>query len=143
MSVFIIIDAYSTSCTFDLKGSSGIISSSDLSGNYPHCRWVIKAPRGHNIRLKFTTFQLAAVPSFHLQNWIRVFDGRSFNDMLLGAFSGTRKPFQVQSSGPFMLVALEKKEDAPTLCNFKGTFTSNITKGEIFYSFPFFFYSLV
>ena len=56
--------------------------------------------------------------------------------MLLGAFSGTRKPFQVQSSGPFMLVKLEKQGDVPTLCNFKGIFISNTTKGE------FFFYSL-
>ena len=132
MSIFIIVDVYSTPCTFDVKGSSGIISSSDLSGNYPNCSWVIKAPRDHNIRLKFTTFQLAALPSLHLQNWIRVFDGRSFNDMLLGAFSGTRKPFQVQSSGPFMLVTLEKQGDVPTLCNFKGIFISNTTKGEFF-----------
>ena len=130
MSIFIIIDAYSTPCAFDLKGSSGIISSSDLSGNYPYCRWVIKAPHGHNIRLKFITFQLAALPSLRLQNWIRVFDGRRSNDTLLGAFSGTRKPFQVQSSGPFMLVTLEKQGAVPTLCNFKGMFISNTTKGE-------------
>ena len=132
MSIFLITETHSTPCTFDVKGSSGIISSSDISGtDSPYCSWVITAPRGHNIRLKFTTFQLAALPSLQLQNWIRVFDGKSFNDMLLGSFSGTRKPFQVQSSGPYMLVMLERQKYVPSLCNFKGIFTSNITKGEL------------
>lgn len=117
----------SAPCLFTLNGTSGLISS-DPAGNYKYCIWVITAPRGHNIRLNFTIFQLSDSISLG-QNRINIYDGRGEDNALLGTFSGTRQPFVAQTRGRFMLVKLIK-ERIPSLCNFMAVYTSSTKKGE-------------
>ena len=117
----------SAPCLLTLKDSSGVISSESSAKNKV-CRWVIAALSQHHIKLKFTIFQLSDSHEFG-RNLIQVYDGRTKNKKSLGVFTGTRRPFNIQSSGQFMVIKLTKKF-ATSLCNFKGVYTSNTTKGE-------------
>lgn len=50
----------SSSCTFELTGSSGTIKSPLYPNSYPHlsdCRWKIVTPAGTKIRLLFALFE--------------------------------------------------------------------------------------
>ena len=62
---------------------------------------------------------------------MQIYDGRNTNSTLLGAFTGTKRPFIMQSSGRFMLVKLLKQDNLPSLCNFKGIYTFGKTKGKV------------
>lgn len=126
--IYLIIDVHSAPCFTALNGSNGLISS-DSSGNYQYCTWIITVPLHHNIRLNFTTFQLSDSKQFG-QNLIKAFDGREEDNALLGIFTGTRPPFTVQTSGRFMLVKLTRRRSR-SLCNFRGVYTSTTTKGNI------------
>ena len=119
----------STPCTFEVKGSSGNISSDSL-GKYKVCSWSISAPRGYKLRLNFTIFQLSDIPAFETRSWIHVYDGKSTNAPLLGVYTGTRKPFIVQSSGSFLLVKLSVNDNELTSRTFRGVFISSTTTGE-------------
>ena len=117
-----------TPCYFTVTGPSGLISS-DLSQYYSYCSWVITAPLNHSIKLRFTTFELSV--DQRTQYRIHVYDGRRTYTDLLGVFSGTRRPFTVQSSGRFMLVTLIKRYAASFVCNFEAVYTSSTAKGEL------------
>ena len=127
--IFFYLGVDSTSCDLNITGSDGAVIS-DSSDNYKVCRWIIAAPRGNKVRLKFIRFQLSDLPSFQWQSWIRVYDGKSTNDTLLGIYSGTRRPFTVQSSGRYLLVKLTTQNEK-TMRYFKGVFTSATTIGEL------------
>ena len=116
-------DVESTSCNIQINGTVGNISS-ESSG----ISWVITAPRDHHIRLRFTTFQLSFI--WWVEYRVQIYDGRYTNATSLGVFTGTRRPFTVQSSGQFMSIKLIKKKETSFLCNVKGVFTCNKTKGE-------------
>lgn len=62
---------------------------------------------------------------------MQIYDGRTTNDTLLGAFTGTKRPFVVLSSGRFTLVKLLKQDKLLSLCNFKGVYTFGTTKGKV------------
>ena len=113
-------------CLFSVNGSSGFISSSGTK-NYKHCTWIITAPSNHTVKLKFMIFRLSH-DSWN-QARIQVHDGKRKSDTILGIFSGERQPFIIQTSGRFMLVALQKYYPF-THCNFKGTYYTNPKKGE-------------
>ena len=115
----------SAPCSFAVNGSSGLISSSS-SEKYFNCTWIITVPSNHTVKLNFTIFQLSAEWS---KAEIKVFDGRSTSDTLLGIFTGAKRPFIVQSSDRFMLIKLEKSS-AISLSYFKSAFFSSSTKGE-------------
>ena len=113
-------------CLFSVNGSSGFISSSGTK-NYKHCNWIITAPSNHTVKLKFMIFRLYNNP-WHGQSRIQVHDGKRKNDTILGIFSGARRPFIIQTSGRFMIVALQK-DSLTTPCNFKGTYYTSQKKG--------------
>ena len=113
-------------CLFSVNGSSGFISSSGTK-NYKHCSWIITAPSNHSVKLKFKIFSLSNDPQFG-QARIEVHDGKRKNDTILGIFSGARRPFIIQTSGRFMMVALQK-DSLFTPCNFKGTYYTSQKKG--------------
>ena len=113
-------------CLFSVNGSSGFISSSGTK-NYKHCSWIITAPSNHSVKLKFKIFSLSNDPRFG-QARIEVHDGKRKNDTILGIFSGARRPFIIQTSGRFMMVALQK-DSLFTPCNFKGTYYTSQKKG--------------
>ncbi|XP_049840781.1 cubilin-like [Schistocerca gregaria] len=52
---------YDTVCNLDLRGFHGVIESPNFPEMYPNsldCTWNIKAPRGHNVSLAFSHFEL-------------------------------------------------------------------------------------
>ena len=113
-------------CLFSINGSSGFISSSGTK-NYNECTWIITAPSNHTVKLKFMIFSLSNDPRWN-QTSIQVHDGKRKNDTILGIFSGARRPFIIQTSGRFMMVALQK-DFLSTPCNFKGTYYTSQKKG--------------
>ena len=113
-------------CLFSVNGSSGFISSNGTK-NYKRCSWIITAPSNHSVKLKFKIFSLSNNPRFG-QARIEVHDGKRKNDTILGIFSGARRPFIIQTSGRFMMVALQK-DSLSTPCNFKGTYYTSQKKG--------------
>ncbi len=123
-------DVCSVTCEFDVK-SSGEFISCDSSENCHTSTWNITAPLNHHIRLKFATFQLSDSSKYG-KNWIQIYDGRNTNNTMLGAFTGTRRPFVIQSSDRFMLVKLTKQDDLYSLCNFKSVYTFGTSKGKFF-----------
>ena len=115
-------------CFYDVGSSNGVISSS-ATKNYSmyDCTWIITAPSNHTVKLTFTIFNL-------LDYWtrceIKVFDGKSKNDTLLGIFSGSRRPFIVQTSGQFMMLTFKRYHES-AFFNFKGVYFSTSIKGEL------------
>ena len=129
--VLLFTDVYSEPCFFTLNNSNGIISS-DPTGNYSSCSWVVTAPLHHNILLNFTIFHLPASP-VNGKCYVQVYDGRDISETLLGNFTGRRGPFPVQSSGRYMLIKLIKKRNAqPSNCNFTAVYFSSTSIGELF-----------
>lgn len=131
IEAFTLIDVFSI-CDFDVQGDSGDLIGSEFESS-EYCRvssWVITAPLYHTIRLKFTTFQLSDLQEYG-QNWIHIYDGRNTNNTLLGAFTGARRPFIIQSSGRFMLLKLMKQSWLRNyLSDFKAVYTFDTAKGK-------------
>lgn len=110
-------------------------SFSDGSGNYPHnadCRWLIQPPNASSITLSFRSFQLLGGDS------VIVYDGSTTSAPRLGAFSGSRLPPNLTSTGGSMLVRFvsNASENAagfeasytavvPTFCGGTQLLTSN------------------
>ena len=122
-------DVHADPCFYDVGSSNGVISSS-ATKNYSmyDCTWIITAPSNHTVKLTFTIFNL-------LDYWtrceIKVFDGKSKNDTLLGIFSGSRRPFIVQTSGQFMMLTFKRYHES-AFFNFKGVYFSTSIKGELY-----------
>ena len=119
-------------CFYDVGSSNGVISSS-ANKNYSmyHCTWIITAPSNHTVKLKFTIFNLLDLYPRIYRSEIKVFDGKRKNDTLLGIFSGSRRPFIVQTSGQFMMLTFKRYHEL-ALFNFKGVCSSTSIKGELY-----------
>ena len=124
-------DVHAKTCFYDVGSSNGVISSS-ITKNYSmyKCTWIITAPSNHTVKLTFTVFNLDDYsPTFRSE--IKVFDGKSKNDTLLGIFSGSRRPFIVQTSGQFMMVTF-KRYHLLGFFSFKAVYFSTSIKGELY-----------
>ena len=123
-------DVHANPCFYDVGSSNGVISSS-ITKNYSmyNCKWIITAPSNHTVKLTFTIFNLDDYSST-FRSEIKVFDGKSKNDTLLGIFSGSRRPFIVQTSGQFMMVTFKRYHEE-AFFNFKGVYSSSSIKGEL------------
>ena len=119
-------------CFYDVGSSNGVISSS-VNKNYSmyDCTWIITAPSNHTVKLKFTIFNLLDLYPRIYRSEIKVFDGKRKNDTLLGIFSGSRRPFIVQTSGQFMMLTFKRYHEL-ALFNFKGVCSSTSIKGELY-----------
>ena len=96
-----------------------------------NCTWIITAPSSnHTVKLTFTRFNLFDYLTI-LRSEIKVFDGRSKNDTLLGIFSGSRRPFIVQTSGQFMMLTF-KRYHKLGFFSFEGVYSSTSIKGELY-----------
>ena len=124
-------DVHANPCFYDVGSSNGVISSS-ANKNYSmyDCTWIITAPSNHTVKLTFTIFNLEHFSST-FRSEIEVFDGKSKNDTLLGIFSGSRRPFIVQTSGQFMMLTFKRYHEL-ALFNFKGVCSSTSIKGELY-----------
>ena len=124
-------DVHANPCFYDVGSSNGVISSS-ITKNYSmyNCTWIITAPSNHTVKLTFTIFNLFDYLTIY-RSEIKVFDGKSKNDTLLGIFSGSRRPFIVQTSGQFMMVNFKRYHER-TFFNFKGVYSSSSIRGELY-----------
>ena len=122
-------DVHANPCFYDVGSSNGVISSS-AHKNYSmyDCTWIITAPSNHTVKLTFTIFNLFDYSTI-LRSEIKVFDGKSKNDTLLGIFSGSRRPFIVQTSGQFMMLTFKRYHELGFF-NFEGVYSSTSIKGE-------------
>ena len=124
-------DVHADPCFYDVGSSDGVISSS-ITKNYSmyNCTWNITAPSNHTVKLTFTIFNLLDYSST-FRSEIKVFDGKSKNDTLLGTFSGSRRPFIVQTSGQFMMLTFKRYNEFAYF-NFEGVYSSTSIKGELY-----------
>ena len=124
-------DVHADPCFYDVGSSNGVISSS-ATKNYSmyNCTWIITAPSNHTVKLTFTKFNLFDHWTIY-RSEIKVFDGKSKNDTLLGIFSGSRRPFMVQTSGQFMMLTFKRYHES-AFFNFKGVYFSTSIKGELY-----------
>ena len=124
-------DVHTNPCFYDVGSSNGVISSS-ITKNYSmyNCTWIITAPSNHTVKLTFTVFNLDDYsPTFRSE--IKVFDGKSKNETLLGIFSGSRRPFLVQTSGQFMVLTFTRYHEFAYFI-FEGVYSSTSIKGELY-----------
>ena len=124
-------DVHANPCFYNVGSSNGVISSS-FTKNYSmyNCTWIITAPSNHTVKLTFTIFNLFDYLTIY-RSEIKVFDGKSKNDTLLGIFSGSRRPFIVQTSGQFMMVTFTSYHEE-AFFNFRGVYSSSSIKGELY-----------
>ena len=109
-------------CLFSVNGPNGSISCRGAN-YYGHCTWIITVPSNHTVKLKFTIFRLPNNPIWG-QSKIQIRDGKKKSDIVLGTFTGARKPFIIQTSGRFMVLTLQKQYFFSP-CTFKGTYISS------------------
>ena len=95
------------------------------------CTWIIRAPSNHTMKLNFTIFNLRGYGANTYRSEIEVYDGKSKNDTLLGIFSGSRRPFIVQTSGQFMMLTFKRYHEL-AFFNIKGVYSSSSIKGELY-----------
>ena len=128
--MYLFSDVHADPCFYALDSSNGVISSS-ITKNYSmyNCTWIITAPSNHTVKLTFTTFNL--LDYWIYRSEIKVFDGKSKNDTLLGIFSGSRRPFIVQTSGQFMMLTFKRYHELGFF-NFEGVYSSTSIKGELY-----------
>ena len=123
-------DLHAKPCFNYVGSSNGVISSSITKTDSMYdCTWIITAPSNHTVKLTFTTFNL--FDYWIYKSEIKVFDGKSKNDTLLGIFSGSRRPFIVQTSGQFMMVTFKRYHEFGFF-NFEGVYSSTSIKGELY-----------
>jgi cubilin len=82
--------------------TSGTLTDNSCDGNYANnadCRKLIQVPDADYINLIFTEFSMDQG-----NDYVRIYDGPSTGDLLLGEFTGTSLPDVVTSSGGSMLV---------------------------------------
>ena len=125
-------DVHANPCFYDVGSSNGVISSS-ITKNYSmyNCTWIITAPSNHTIKLNFTIFNLRGYGAKTYRSEIEVYDGKSKNDTLVGIFSGSKRPFIVQTSSQFMMVNFKRYHEW-AFFNFKGVYSSSSIKGELY-----------
>ena len=126
-------DVHADPCFYDVGSSNGVISSSTTK-NYSmyNCTWIITAPSNHTVKLTFTIFNLRGYGEKTYRSEIEVYDGKSKNDTLLGIFSGSRRPFIVQTSGQFMMLTFKRYHEL-AFFNFKGVYFSTSIKVSYMY----------
>ena len=128
--MYLFLDVHADPCFYALGSSNGVVSSS-ITNNYSmyNCTWIITAESNHTVKLTFTTFNLFDYWIYRSE--IKVFDGKSKNDTLLGIFSGSRRQFVVQTSGKFMMLTFKRYHELGFF-NFEGVYSSTSIKGELY-----------
>ena len=114
-------------CSYQFQGNSGDLRSPNFPLSYPNnidCDWIIHVDVGEQIQLRFNVFSLEERPN---TDYVRVFDGSSQTDVLLGEFFGYNGVgVKLQSTGNRMYVIMHS-DAHNTEKGFSGTFQK---KGE-------------
>ncbi|MGM0613445.1 MAG: C10 family peptidase [Bacteroidota bacterium] len=104
--------------------ASGTIDDGSGASNYNNdsdCRWLIDPGSTGNISLSFSTFDTEDG-----YDYVKVYDGNSTSDPLLGEFCGSSLPPVVNSSGNQMLVRFTS-DYSNTAAGFSASYTSGST----------------
>lgn len=129
------ISSTEASCTNEtLTNMSGSVSDNSGSANYTNnmtCSKLIQPSGAKSITLNFISFNTESGYDF-----VRIYDGTTTNSPLLGEFSGSSLPPEINSSGGNMLITFitDARIVAP---GWSATYSSNTTSGctdEIFNS---------
>uniref|UniRef100_UPI00398F64EE cubilin n=1 Tax=Pristiophorus japonicus TaxID=55135 RepID=UPI00398F64EE len=95
-----------TECGGIQTGENGFISSPNYPSQYnplTHCAWLLEAPEGHTITLKFIYFDLEA----HLTcGWdsVTIMNGGSFSSSIIGQYCGTTSPETIKSGSSKLFI---------------------------------------
>lgn len=125
-----------TECGRQLTESTGTLTSPGYPGSYPpnaDCIWVITAPRGHYIELKFKIFDIHKVGRGCRYDYVEVRDGNSRNSPSLGRHCGQSGNFFLLLDTSDLIKIKTDKLSGFSLkldCSFKVSFlvTSRILK---------------
>lgn len=107
-----------------LTASSGSIddgSGGSDYGNDSDCRWLINPTGAANVSLTFTSFDTEDG-----YDYVKIYDGNSTSDPLLGEYCGSSIPPAITSSGGQMLVSFISDYDI-TAAGFSASYTSGGT----------------
>lgn len=86
----------------------GFIYSANYPKNYPHgqnCEWFIEVDKNHAINLTFTDFDIEDTTNC-TDDYVKVFDGSTRDDRILGTFCRNELPPSIISSGHKILVVM-------------------------------------
>ncbi|XP_070181137.1 uncharacterized protein [Littorina saxatilis] len=92
---------YARVCGETFTAPTGTIQSPNFPNNYDNnlnCVYVITAPEGHRVTLRFTSFSLEAHANCSY-DYVRIRDGSSETSGFLGIYCDALSPFTVASSG--------------------------------------------
>ena len=110
--------------------TSGYIQSPSYPLYYPdnmQCTWIISAPSGKKVELRFTYFSLDSDTCL-LNDYVEVREGSSVGKSL-GTFCGFSKPATIRSSGRTVWVRF-RSDDMVNYKGFKAQFTSTTTSSS-------------
>ncbi|XP_012062648.1 PREDICTED: cubilin [Atta cephalotes] len=88
---------------------SGIIHSANYPQNYPHivnCEWLLEVDNNHLVNLTFLDFDVENSKNCS-DDFVKIFDGSTKNDPLLGTHCGNQLPPVYVSSSNQMLVVMQ------------------------------------
>ncbi|XP_070575168.1 CUB domain-containing protein 2-like [Ptychodera flava] len=104
-------------CGGSFTDDNGVISSPDYGENqttFPDCFYLIKANESTDNHVLITFLNIPGYPSYN----IRVYDGSSQSDTLIGPFSGKGVPPPITSTGNSLLVHYHYDDGLPPSYNF-------------------------
>ena len=110
----------------NLTAPSGTFSDGSSSNEYNNdsdCQWLIQPTNANSITLNFASF--ATENNYDI---VRVYDGATTSDTLMGEFSGSSQPTSVTSTGGSMLVHFTS-DASVTVQGWDASYTSNSTGG--------------
>ena len=118
-----------------LSGTSGRLFSPLFPLNYGvkiQCRWTIKVPEGHRIKLSFQAFHLGleSVDNCDKVDRVEVRDSFDKNNPSYGIFCGNVVPPPINTVGPRMLVTFVSDEER-VFQGFEARFNAT-SEGRIF-----------
>ena len=84
----------------ELIGDEGTIRSPRYPDKYPYdlqCHWIIKAPKQHQIVIRFEKFDLEGSSKCH-SDFLTVTDGERENSSIIGKYCGSSRPATITTS---------------------------------------------
>ncbi|CAL1529132.1 unnamed protein product [Lymnaea stagnalis] len=125
----IVFQASLGECGGQLTTPSGVITSPNFPGQYPHnrrCEWVIIVSPGRSITLTFTDFRLEQHYSNGFCPWdyVEIYNGNEEDSPSLGHFCHDVIPGPIQSSGNVMKVIF-RTDRSESFNGFRAVYSSD------------------
>lgn len=78
--------------------------------NRMYCDWIIEAPIGYNVKIKFVSFKLEE-HKYCLYDWVEIIGDLNYSDFLLGKYCGSEIPEEVTSEDRALKVRFKTDDD--------------------------------